>query len=206
MAKTAYPQLHKAIKLAVKAHKKQDLDDSHPLPYVTHPLNVLNLLRYDAGVLDEDILCAAVLHDLLEETDVTESEIAKRFGDEVLSLVKQMTRKESSEEVMALAEDERWKIRNDEMMDEIDHMSDAAKKIKLADRTSNLQVALKERTGKKLERYLGQSRQILEHIERDISPVLWDKIQKMLNDADSVAKPKRKNLRENGEKTPSAAG
>ncbi|HEY3780467.1 MAG TPA: HD domain-containing protein [Fimbriimonadaceae bacterium] len=198
MAKTAYPQLHKAIKLAVKAHKKQDLDDAHPLPYVTHPLDVLNLLRYDAEVLDEEILCAAVLHDLLEETDVTEKEIAKDFGEEVLSLVKQMTRKESPPEVMDLPEDKRWQIRNDEMMDEIDHMSEAAKKIKLADRCSNLRVALRVRTGEKLERYLGQSREILEHIDREISPALWDKIQKMLGDADNVAKPKRKNLRENG--------
>lgn len=193
-----FTKLHKAIKLASKAHKKQDLDGEAPLPYITHPIEVLNLLRYVGDVTDENELCVAVLHDTLEETDVEEKQIEKAFGKEVLALVKELTREEPDAEMKKLPEKELWKVRNEAMLLEIDKMSVAAKRIKLADRCSNLTAAIKTRTGDKLERYLGQSRAILEHIDREISPDLWDRIQGLIAAAEAAQPPKRKNLRQNG--------
>ncbi len=190
--------LHKAIKFAAKAHKKQDRDGDAPLPYITHPIDVLNRLRYDADVTDEVLLCAAILHDTLEETDVTEKEIEKEFGKPVLALVKEVTREEPDAEMKKLPEKQLWEIRNTALLLEIDKMSVPAKKIKLADRCSNLTGALKTRTGEKLDRYISQSRQILEHIEREVSPPLWDRIQALLETPEASVPSKRKNLRENG--------
>jgi len=193
-----FTKLHKAIKFASKAHKKLDRDGSDALPYITHPIDVLNLLRYEADVHEEDVLCAAVLHDTLEESDVTEKQIEKAFGKQVLDLVKEVTREEPDVEMRKLPEKELWKIRNEAMLLEIDKMSDNAKKIKLADRCSNLTAALKTRTGDKLERYVRQSQSILEHIDRSVSPPLWDRIERLVTTAEATLPPRRKNLKENG--------
>ncbi len=190
--------LRKAIKFAFKSHRGQDRDGVAALPYITHPIDVLNLLRYEAEVTDETVLCAAVLHDTVEEADVTFKDIEKEFGKKVSDLVKELTREEPDEELRKLPEKELWKIRNTALLLEIDKMSDNAKRIKLADRCSNLTAALKTRTGEKLERYVGQSRQILAHIDREVSPPLWDRVQRMVGIGESTASPKRKNLRDNG--------
>lgn len=195
MSKPAFPRLHKAIKVAVRAHKKQDRDGDDPLPYVTHPLEVLGLARFEGGVLDEDVLCAAVLHDLFEETEVSEREIEKEFGVAVLALVKELTREEPDEAARLLPEPQLWQVRNDAMMAEIDRMSESAKLLKLADRCSNLASALRTRTGEKLDRYVRQSKQILEHIDRAVCPALWDRINRMVSDHDTMVKPRRRNLR-----------
>lgn len=60
------------------------------VPYVTHPLEVAQIL-IECGVTDEDILIAAVLHDTLEDTDAKNEDILFKFGERVLSLVKEVT-------------------------------------------------------------------------------------------------------------------
>jgi len=182
MAKPALPKLHKAVRFAAKAHKRQDRDGKSPLPYVTHPIEVLSLVRYQADVVDEEILCAAALHDIVEETEYDLSDIADRFGSRVAGLVKELTREEP--ETMGLPEAEVAKIRNSVMMAEIDRMSDEAKIIKLADRCSNLAAAFKSKTGDKLQKYIKQSREILDHIDRKICPPLWDRINEMVEGAE----------------------
>jgi len=182
MAKPAFPKLHKAVRFAAKAHKKQDRDGKNPLPYVTHPIEVLSLVRYAADVADEDILCAAVLHDIVEETEYDLSDISDRFGPRVAQLVKQLTREEP--DPAGLSEAELAKIRNALMMSEIDHMSNEAKIIKLADRCSNLAAAFHSKSGEKLERYVKQSREILLHIDRKVCPPLWDRINEMVEGAE----------------------
>lgn len=210
MAKPAFPKLHKAIKFAVKAHKKQDRDGDSAIPYVTHPIEVLAIVRYEADVTDEDMLCTAVLHDVLEETEFTEKDIEDRFGERVLKLVKELTREEPDAQALQLPEQELAKIKNALMMSEIDKMSNEAKLIKLADRCSNLANAFKTRSGEKLKRYIETSRQILDHIDRQVCPVLWDRIKEMIDDSPkgsepNGAAPKRKNLKA-GSSTPSVAG
>lgn len=182
-----YKQLQKAVKIAAKAHRGQERDGDHPLPYITHPIDVLNRVRYDAGVTDEDVLCAAVLHDLLEETDIELSDIDEDFGPRVAGLVKQLTRLELlSEERARLTELEIWKKRTELLLHGVSQMSNEAKIIKLADRCSNLFNALKTREGDKLYRYIRQSEMIRDSIDRSVSPPLWDQIQAMI---DSVALP-----------------
>ena len=179
-------KLTKAIRLAEKAHRGQFLDGEAPLPYVTHPIAVLNVARYTAGLQDEDLLCVAILHDLLEETDVASGEIEKKFGRKVADLVKQLTRQEpSSAETKGMDDEAIWEMRNGMMLAEIDKMSDEAKIIKLCDRCSNLNAAMKTRSGKKLRRYIRQSSQILEHIDRKVSPPVWDRIKEMIAKASS---------------------
>ena len=59
-------------------------------PYIIHPLNVAYILA-DIG-LDDSTICAALLHDVVEDTEVTEEDIKKEFGEEISDMVAGVTK------------------------------------------------------------------------------------------------------------------
>lgn len=79
----------KALDMVINYHKGIYRKDKRT-PYVTHPLIVMHLV-YEMGIRDEDILVASLLHDLLEDTKITQKEIKNTFGPKVLSLVLELT-------------------------------------------------------------------------------------------------------------------
>ena len=82
-------KIEQAIKAAALLHQDQLRKGSVPLPYITHLMAVMLILRdYTA---DEDTLVAALLHDTLEDTDYTEAELRTDFGPTVLSYVSTLT-------------------------------------------------------------------------------------------------------------------
>jgi guanosine-3',5'-bis(diphosphate) 3'-pyrophosphohydrolase len=167
-----------AIEVAARAHRGQRRDGDHPLPYFTHPIEVLVNLRHVGGVSDPRALVAAVLHDTLEETDLTADEIEAQFGSQVRALVVELTRKEPSDDERAgLTKSEIWSLRSEMLLSEIQRMSPAAQTVKLADRLSNVREGKRTKRNGKLERYLAQTRRILEIVSRDVNPGLWDAIQ-----------------------------
>ena len=77
-------KLHKAVLYAVQMHSQQ-LRKGTNLPYIVHPMEVLNILsRMNAH---EELLMAGVLHDVVEDTEATIEDIAHRFGETVAELV-----------------------------------------------------------------------------------------------------------------------
>ena len=62
----------------------------HGEPYIVHPLNVAYILA-DIG-LDDDTICAALLHDVVEDTDVTNEDLQKEFGNEIAEMVAGVTK------------------------------------------------------------------------------------------------------------------
>ena len=183
-------RLHKAILMAAAAHDGQDRGGRDSLPYITHPMDVLSKLYEIGGVRDEDILCAAALHDVIEHAGGTEQVIAEAFGPRVLQLVLMMTREEpSAAEIAGLGKAEVRDLRSKRLLDEIEHKMDIdCWQIKLADRLSNFENALTTREGEKLKRYFDQTDRILEIIPRSANPGLWD----ALHQAVAVAKRLRK--------------
>jgi (p)ppGpp synthase/HD superfamily hydrolase len=170
--------VEKAIKWARKRHDGSWRDGDSPLPYITHPVEVLTILRYEAGVTDEDSLVAAVLHDLVEDTDTTLEEIEERFGASVSALVDELTRTEpTAAQRKGLTEDEVRALRSDLLLADIKKMSSMAKVIKLCDRLSNLRSARATRSGAALERYLEQTSAILAIVPRKVSPRVWDLVK-----------------------------
>jgi len=65
-------------------------------PYITHPVGVYKILKDEWSIKDEKCLIAALLHDVVEDTNVTPEEIKLRFGDEVLELVSGVTKLKAS--------------------------------------------------------------------------------------------------------------
>jgi (p)ppGpp synthase/HD superfamily hydrolase len=85
-----YKQLDSAIAFGAMAHAGQ-VRKYDGLPYITHPLRVMEILHATAAVITEDQLVAAVLHDVVEDTFVGIETIERRFGSGVSSLVFDLT-------------------------------------------------------------------------------------------------------------------
>ena len=81
-------KIEQAYEVAEKAHEGQLRTSGDP--YITHPLAVASiLLDY---CMDTDTICAALLHDVVEDTPVTLDELRKKFGDDVALLVDGVTK------------------------------------------------------------------------------------------------------------------
>jgi len=172
-----YPRLDRATVLAAQWHAGTERDGDHPLPYIVHPIEVLSNLRYVGRVIDEDLLCVAILHDVLEETSATPEAIEEAVGHRVRELVVELTRKEpSAEETDGMSKPEIWQLRSKMLLGEIEKMSPDAQQVKLADRLSNVQEAKRTKSKEKLERYLAQTKKILKIVDHSINPFLWDAI------------------------------
>ena len=78
---------NKAMKIAYAAHHGQV--DYNGIPYIFHPIHLAEAME------DEISCCAALLHDVVEDTDVTMEELAREFPSEVIEVLKLLTHDES---------------------------------------------------------------------------------------------------------------
>jgi (p)ppGpp synthase/HD superfamily hydrolase len=85
-------KLAEAILLATQAHAGQF--DKVGMPYILHPFRVMQRLVNEGA--DEEMLIAAILHDTVEDTNVTLNEIVSQFGEEVERLVDAVTRRDET--------------------------------------------------------------------------------------------------------------
>ena len=81
-------KIEKAYRLAEQAHEGQFRLSGEP--YIVHPLSVAAILL-ELG-MDTDCLCAALLHDVVEDTDVTLEMVRKKFGYDVALMVDGVTK------------------------------------------------------------------------------------------------------------------
>lgn len=85
---TDFNIIEKAYKLAFDAHKEQKRISG--MPYILHPLSVA--VTVAELELDWHSICAALLHDVVEDTEYTTEDIAEMFGTEVAELVDGVTK------------------------------------------------------------------------------------------------------------------
>jgi guanosine-3',5'-bis(diphosphate) 3'-pyrophosphohydrolase len=119
-----------AIDFAVARHGDQCRPTG--VPYIEHPLEALEALVLGAGVTDPDVLSAAVLHDVVEDTPVSNDELAERFGPRVAELVGWVTIPEAGEG------EDRAEVKKASLGRLASAPRDAIL-VKLADRLSNVQ-------------------------------------------------------------------
>lgn len=62
------------------------------LPYSVHPQQVVSLLVHYMGFQNEAVICAGLLHDVVEDTDISHEDILHIFGSNVANLVRGMTK------------------------------------------------------------------------------------------------------------------
>lgn len=121
-------KLLKAIDFAARKHRDQRRKDAAASPYINHPIALANVLANEAGIEDERVLIAAILHDTVEDTDTSEQELIREFGKEIAGLVLEVTDDKS------LPKAERKRL-------QVEHagtISRRAKLVKLADKICNL--------------------------------------------------------------------
>ena len=90
-AMSAIAVILEAARFAAQKHRDQRRKGPEATPYINHPLDVAHTLASVADVEDPLVLCAAILHDTIEDTTATEAELRQRFGDAVTDIVMECT-------------------------------------------------------------------------------------------------------------------
>jgi guanosine-3',5'-bis(diphosphate) 3'-pyrophosphohydrolase len=125
-------QVLDAARFAAERHAGQRRKGTGAEPYINHLIEVAQLVSMAVVEMDAALVQAALLHDTLEDTDTTAAELRELFGEDVASLVIEMTDDKS------LPKAERKRL-------QIEHaptISARAQTIKLADKVSNLRSLL----------------------------------------------------------------
>ena len=121
--------VHRSYALAEEAHRPQRRKSGEP--YILHPIAVAMIVANEIGLGVEPI-CAALLHDVVEDTDHTVKELRELFGDDVATLVNVVTKKKKKKYETSLQVD------NYKQMLQSIHYDIRALLIKLADRLHNM--------------------------------------------------------------------
>lgn len=87
------PLVHAALEKARAAHQGQVRNGSGGMPYVEHPITVA--ARLDEHGYGDEVLAAALLHDVVEDSETTLEEVREQFGDEVAGMVGALSDDES---------------------------------------------------------------------------------------------------------------
>jgi guanosine-3',5'-bis(diphosphate) 3'-pyrophosphohydrolase len=117
-----------ALQFAAFKHRDQRRKDHAASPYINHPIALAAVLWHEGGVRDANVICAALLHDTVEDTQTTPEELEKIFGRRIAAIVLEVT----DDKLLPKAERKRRQIEH------APHLSRAAKLVKLADKICNL--------------------------------------------------------------------
>lgn len=161
----AVAQVLEALQFAAHKHRDQRRKDVEASPYVNHPIALANILWREGGVHEPRVICAALLHDTIEDTDTTRQELASRFGEEVARIVSEVTDDKSLPKA----------ARKQAQIDHAAHISREAKLVKLADKICNIRdVAASPPSDWPLERrreYFDWAKQVVDRL-RGVHPRL----------------------------------
>ena len=122
-------RVHRAYDLAEEAHRPQRRKSGEP--YILHPIAVAMIVANEIG-LGANPICAALLHDVVEDTDHTVKEIREMFGEDVAMLVNVVTKRKADKYETSLQVD------NYKQMLQSIHYDIRALLLKLADRLHNM--------------------------------------------------------------------
>ena len=119
----------KALRIATQMHDGQ-LRKETPIPYITHPVAVaLNLAKHGFA---ETVIAAALVHDVLEDTNMTRAELEKELGVEVVTII------------MTLSEDKSlpWEERKRNYIEAIRAADENVKAVSIGDKIHNAESML----------------------------------------------------------------
>ena len=124
-------RIEEAIEVAAQAHNGQFRKGTNT-PYITHPYAV-GLMLMDAGC-SEAIVIAGILHDTVEDTDLTLACIRKNFGESVANIVDGCSENKSL----------RWRERKTERIEALKTASKEICLVTCADKLHNLRTVISE--------------------------------------------------------------
>lgn len=127
----------KAALFAINAHANTERRGKG-FPYIIHPMEAAEIVATITN--DQEILAAAMLHDVIEDCDVSIEEIRKEFGDRVATLVAS----ESDKQFPGLSEEESWKARKQFAIDRLKGLPRDGKIVALGDKLSNMRAIARD--------------------------------------------------------------
>ena len=166
------PSFVRALEFASRKHSTQRRKDPAASPYINHPIALASILVVEAGITDPDVLCAALLHDTIEDTETSRDELEQHFGAVIAGIVSEVTDDKN------LEKQQRKRL-------QIEHahtLSPGAGLVKLADKIANLRDMAKSPPAnwdlKRRQEYFDWAKAVVDEI-RDVPPVL----RNLFNDA-----------------------
>lgn len=118
----------KATEFAANKHKGQFRKGNLNTPYINHPVKVAYVLE-KVGVTDQVVLAAAILHDVIEDTDATHSDLKNVFNKKVADIVEEV----SDNKYLSRDERKAFQISN------ASNLTYEARLIRIADKICNVQ-------------------------------------------------------------------
>lgn len=126
--------IKKAVEYSKKAHDGQYRKGGKNIPYITHPLDVMNIIKERGGSVESQI--AGVLHDVVEDCEgYTLNDISTHFGTSIALLVDYVSESDKSLP---------WKERKISYIDRLKDASDDAVLVSAADKLHNLRCTEKD--------------------------------------------------------------
>jgi GTP pyrophosphokinase len=129
-------KITRAFSLAMKAHAGQYRNSGKIEPHINHSLRVALILTEELELFDVDLICAALLHDILEKKLSKQADcksiLRSEFGDDVCNIISTVTRP-------ILHDSDKTKVDTlDKYFEGIANGSKSIRYIKLADRLDNI--------------------------------------------------------------------
>ena len=141
--KTERLMMRKALDFARLAHNGQKRDEG--TPYITHPIRVANILMDEVSSMKSEMICAALLHDVIEDCNITMKELKNNFNDVIAHMVKLLTKDPSIENHKRV------------YYENIMHASDQVRLLKVCDRLDNLRSLRFNSNKAKMRRYISET-------------------------------------------------
>ncbi len=129
--------LAKAYAFSAKAHKKQ-VRKGTKIPYFTHIITAMNYAM--ELTTDQELLTAVILHDTVEDTEVTQEDIEREFGQTVADYIAA----ESEDKRPGIPAKDTWELRKQETIQHLQTASHEVKVIVLADKAANAESLVRE--------------------------------------------------------------
>jgi len=127
----------RAAKFAIDAHHGTERRGKGS-PYIIHAMEAAAIAASITN--DPELLAAAMLHDVIEDTAVTEDEIRSEFGDRIADLVKG----ESDPVIENASEESSWKLRKEFVINRLKNQSLDAKIVAMGDKLSNMRAIARD--------------------------------------------------------------
>jgi (p)ppGpp synthase/HD superfamily hydrolase len=130
--------LDRALQLAAVAHREQQRKGT-AVPYIVHPAHAaMILIKYQ---FPEDAVVAAVLHDVIEDTEVSLGLLQAEFGDEVARIVDALSERKHAPGSKAKLP---WRTRKEEQLQRLKEADALTAAVKIADALHNCQAMLRD--------------------------------------------------------------
>ena len=129
--------LDQALEFAIKAHEGQFRKGTQ-IPYILHPMEAAAIVGTMTSA--EEVIAAAALHDVVEDTDTTVEDVVAMFGERIGNLVAS----ESENKREDMPAESTWKIRKQETLAHLMTAPAEVKLITLGDKLSNIRAIYRD--------------------------------------------------------------